>query len=171
MSAGLDSTGGRRQPRLHMRAAVMRDRKLIVADVPTPEPWPGEVLVRTLACGICGSDLHALKHADKFVETSRRAGGRPMDLTRDVVMGHEFCVEIVEHGPRTTRALRPGTRVCSRPVLLRDTGPQTIGYSNDHPGGYGELMRLTESLLLPVPTGSRPRPPRSPSRWQSACTP
>src|SRR5262249_38499076 len=136
-----------------MRAAVMRDRKLIVADVPAPEPGPGEVLVRTLACGICGSDLHALKHADKFVETSRRAGGRPMDLTRDVVMGHEFCAEIVEHGPRTARTLRPGTRVCSRPVLMRDTGPQTIGYSNDHPGGYGELMRLSETLLLPVPDG------------------
>ena len=136
-----------------MRAAVMRDRKLIVADVPIREPGSGEVLVRTLACGICGSDLHALKHADKFAETSRRAGGRPMDPTRDVVMGHEFCAEIVEHGPRTTRALNPGTRVCSRPVLLRDTGPQTIGYSNDHPGGYGEFMRLTESLLLPVPDG------------------
>jgi threonine dehydrogenase-like Zn-dependent dehydrogenase len=136
-----------------MRAAVMRDRQLIVADVPVPEPGPGEVLVRTLACGICGSDLHALKHAEQFVETSRSAGGRPMDLTRDVVMGHEFCAEIVEHGPRTTRALRPGTRVCSRPMLMRDTGPQTIGYSNDHPGGYGELMRLSEALLLPVPDG------------------
>ena len=136
-----------------MRAAVMRDRKLIVADVPIPEPGPGEVLVRTLACGICGSDLHALKYAEQFVETSRRAGGRPMDLSRDVVMGHEFCAEIVEHGPHTTRALGVGTRVCSRPVLMRATGPQTIGYSNEHPGGYGEFMRLSEALLLPVPNG------------------
>ncbi len=136
-----------------MRAAVMRDRTLIVADVPVPTPGPGEVLVRTLACGICGSDLHALKHAEKFVETSRRAGGRPMDLDRDVVMGHEFCAEIVEHGPGTARTLPVGTRVCSRPVLLRDTGPQTIGYSNDHPGGYGEFMRLSEALLLAVPNG------------------
>ena len=47
-------------------------REWAVEDVPIPEPGPGEVLVRTLACGICGSDLHALKHADKFVETSRR---------------------------------------------------------------------------------------------------
>src|ERR671922_1102328 len=137
-----------------MRAAVMRDRKLVVADVAVPEPGPGEVLVRTLACGICGSDLHALKHADAFVATARCAGNpRVMDLTRDVVMGHEFCAEIVEHGPSTTRALAVGTRVCSRPVLMRDTGPQTIGYSNDHPGGYGEYMRLTEALLLPVPPG------------------
>ncbi|HEU4366806.1 MAG TPA: zinc-binding dehydrogenase [Methylomirabilota bacterium] len=135
-----------------MRAAVMRDRGLLVAEIPVPEPGPGEVLVRTLACGICGSDLHALEHADRFVETSRRAGNAfVMDLARDVVMGHEFCAEIVDHGPGTTRALATGTRVCSRPVLMRPTGPQTVGYSNDHPGGYGEYMRLTEALLLEVP--------------------
>src|SRR5262249_11126490 len=99
-----------------MRAVVMRDRALVVADVPAPELGPGEVLVRTLACGICGSDLHALKHAERFVEISRRSGNpRVMDLSRDVVMGHEFCAEIVEHGPETTRTLEVGTRVCSRP--------------------------------------------------------
>jgi threonine dehydrogenase-like Zn-dependent dehydrogenase len=137
-----------------MRAAVMRDRKLVVADVPVPELGPGDVLVRTLACGICGSDLHALKHAEKFVETARRAGNaRVMDLGRDVVMGHEFCAEIVEHGPGTTRTLPVGTRVCSRPTLMRESGPQSIGYSNDNPGGYGEYMRLSEALLLPVPNG------------------
>src|SRR5438046_2207853 len=46
-----------------MRAVVMRNKKLAVADVPEPAPEAGEVLVRTLACGICGSDLHALQHA------------------------------------------------------------------------------------------------------------
>jgi len=137
-----------------MRAVVMRDRRLQLADVPVPAPGPGEVLVRTLACGICGSDLHALRHADRFVEAARRAGNpSPMDLARDVVMGHEFCAEIVEHGPGTTRALPAGTRVCSRPMLMRAEGVRTIGYSNDHPGGYGEFMRLSEALLLPVPNG------------------
>jgi threonine dehydrogenase-like Zn-dependent dehydrogenase len=137
-----------------MRAAVMRDRKLVVADVPAPTPGPGEVLVRTLACGICGSDLHALKFADQFVETARRAGNpRVMDLGRDVIMGHEFCAEIVEHGPGTTRALKAGSRVCSRPVLMPAPGPQSIGYSNDNPGGYAQYMRLSEALLLEVPNG------------------
>ena len=137
-----------------MRAVVMRNRALVVAEVPTPEPGPGEVLVRTLACGICGSDLHALKHADRFVENSKRSGNpRVMDLSRDVVMGHEFCAEIVDHGPGTTRTLKAGARVCSRPTLLRATGPQSIGYSNDNPGGYGEYMRLSEALLLEVPDG------------------
>src|SRR5687768_15365093 len=107
-----------------MRAVVMRDRKLAVAEIPVPEPGAGEVLVRTLACGICGSDLHALKHADRMVELARRTGNpRAMDLARDVVMGHEFCAEVVAHGPSTARTLPAGTRVCSRPVVMRDTGP------------------------------------------------
>jgi len=137
-----------------MRAVVMRNKALVVADVPVPEPGPGEVLVKTLACGICGSDLHALKHAEKFVESSRRAGNLfAMDLARDVVMGHEFCAEIADHGPDTRKTLKVGTRVCSRPVLMRPEGPRTVGYSNDHPGGYAEYMRLTEALLLEVPNG------------------
>jgi len=46
-----------------MRATVMRNKKLVVAEIATPEPGPGEALVKTLACGICGSDLHALSIA------------------------------------------------------------------------------------------------------------
>src|SRR6266446_4601896 len=135
-----------------MRAAVMRKKQLVVADLPTPDPGPGEVLVKTLACGICGSDLHTLKHAEKLIEGARRSGGPfVMDLSRDIVMGHEFCAEIVDHGPNTMRALKKGARVCSIPVLIRSTGVETVGYSNENPGGYGELMRLSEMLLLEVP--------------------
>ena len=137
-----------------MRAAIMRDRKLVVDEVPIPEPGPGEILVKTLVCGICGSDLHTLKHAEKLVEISRRSEGAfSMDLGRDIVMGHEFCAEVVDHGPGTTEQLKAGTRICSMPVLLRSSGVETVGYSNDNPGGYGEYMRLTEGLLLEVPNG------------------
>ena len=137
-----------------MRAAIMRDHKLVVDEVPTPEPGPGEVLVKTLACGICGSDLHTLKHAEKLVEVSEKSGGVfNMDLKRDIVMGHEFCVEVIGHGPDTKQTLKAGTRACSMPVLIRPSGVETVGYSNTNPGGYGELMRLTEGLLLEVPNG------------------
>jgi threonine dehydrogenase-like Zn-dependent dehydrogenase len=137
-----------------MRAAVMRNKKLVVDEIAAPVPGPGEALVKTLACGICGSDLHALKHAEKLVEGARRSGGPfIMDLKRDIVMGHEFCAEVVDHGPQTQRRFKPGTRVCAMPVLIRPGGAETVGYSNDHPGGYGEYMRLTEKLLLEVPNG------------------
>ena len=137
-----------------MRAAIMRDKKLVVDNLPTPAPGAGEALVKTLACGICGSDLHALKHAEKMVENSRKAGALfPMDLKRDIVMGHEFCAEVVDYGPETQKRLKVGTRVCAMPVLINARGVSAVGYSNENPGGYGELMRLTEMLLLEVPNG------------------
>src|SRR5262249_33201128 len=55
-----------------MRAAVMRSRQLIVADVPAPEPGAGEVLVRALACGICGCGLHGLEPGAEVGENSLR---------------------------------------------------------------------------------------------------
>src|SRR5215472_15227205 len=137
-----------------MRAAIMRNKRLVVDDIPVPTPGPGEVLVKTLACGICGSDLHTLKYAEKLVEGARRSGGVfVMDLQRDIVMGHEFCVEIVDFGPNTQKHFKAGQRACAMPVLIRPTGVETVGYSNENPGGYGELMRLTEMLLLEVPNG------------------
>ena len=137
-----------------MRAVVMLNHELTVEDIPVPEPGPGEVLVKTLACGICGSDLHALKHTEKLVEVSERSNGVfNMDLSRGIVMGHEFCFEVVDFGPNTDRSLKAGTRAVSMPVLIRPTGVETVGYSNDNPGGYGEYMRLSEKLLLAVPNG------------------
>jgi threonine dehydrogenase-like Zn-dependent dehydrogenase len=140
-----------------MQAAVMRDAKIVVDTVPDPEPQTGEVLVRTVACGICGSDLHALKHGDQMVEAARDTDAPfVMDLSRDVVMGHEFCAEILDYGPNTSRRFPPGTLVTSMPALLRSSGIQGIGYSNEVPGGYSERMVLTEPLVVPVPNGLSP---------------
>ena len=137
-----------------MRAAVFRNGDIVVDTVADPVPAEGQVLVRTLACGICGSDLHAAKYTRQFVDLSRRAGGRwVMDPARDVVFGHEFCCEIVDHGPGTTRQLKPGTLVCSLPMTLAGNVVQGIGYSNDIAGGFGQYMPLAERLLLPVPNG------------------
>ncbi len=137
-----------------MRAAVMRDRKIVTDTLPDPEPQTGEVLVRTIACGICGSDLHALKHTDLMVEAAKESGAPfVMDPNRDVVMGHEFCAEIIDYGPNTAKRLSTVTAVCAMPVLFRGGRIDGIGYSNNVPGGYGELMVLTEPLLLEVPNG------------------
>jgi threonine dehydrogenase-like Zn-dependent dehydrogenase len=137
-----------------MRATVMRDGRLVVDTLPDPEPGPGEVLVKTLACGICGSDLHALRHTDRMVEAAREANAPfALDPARDVVMGHEFCAEVIDHGPETTGAAGAGTRIVSMPLVMGMRGVHAVGYSNDYPGGYGELMVLSEMLLLPVPNG------------------
>src|SRR5258707_706835 len=143
-----------------MRAAVMRNKRLVAADLPRPDPGPGEVLVKTLACGICGSDLHALRHAEQFVAASRRAGSVfTMDLARDVVMGHEFCAEVVEHGPGTTGALRPGTRVCSRPSLIRAPAlPPWVKGPSVRPAVVFECVGVPgvlDQLMAASPRGTR----------------
>src|SRR5262249_61580143 len=56
-------------------------------------------------------------------------------------------------GPQPPRACKTATRVRSGAVLMPATGPQSIGYSNDTPGGYAQYMRLSEALLLEVPNG------------------
>jgi len=42
-----------------MRAAIFRNGEIVVDQMPEPRPGAGMVLVKSLACGICGSDLHA----------------------------------------------------------------------------------------------------------------
>ena len=136
-----------------MRAAVTRIGGVAVEDVDDPVPGPGQVLVRTLACGICGSDLHAAADLRRFARLAADAGGGMggLDPERGVVFGHEFCAEVVEHGPGTKRTLPVGTRVCSIPVVVGPGGPEGVGYSNRFPGGLAERMVLQEALLLPVP--------------------
>lgn len=135
-----------------MRAAILRDRRLLVDEVASPMPEAGEVLVRTVACGICGSDLHAMKHFDQFAQLSQ-AMGSDINPQADLVMGHEFCAEVLEHGPGTEKSHPLGSLVCSVPMLLRGGVPVTVGYSNRVPGGYAEQMVLFEPLLLAVPNG------------------
>ncbi len=135
-----------------MRAAIMQSGAIRIGELDDPVPGPGEVLVRTRACGLCASDLHVLHHGEQLVRWSREADGPfDMDLSRPVVLGHEYCAEVVEHGPGTRGRLRPGTRVTSAPVVVRDGRPGAVGLCNDLPGGFGEYMRLSEELLIPVP--------------------
>lgn len=141
-----------------MKAVVTRNRQLVLDTVPDPLPGPGQVLVKSLACGICGSDLHALKHMDRMVEATVKsnfgeAGPMTMDPDGDIVFGHEFCAEIVDYGPDTSRTLPVGSRVCSVPMILSPASAGAIGYSNSFYGGYGEYLLLQEDLMLPVPNG------------------
>ncbi len=69
-----------------MKALVLVEYgKLGIREVPTPQPGPGEVLVRVEACGICGSDVHGLDGS-----TGRRIP--------PLIMGHEAAGTIADLG-------------------------------------------------------------------------
>ncbi len=137
-----------------MRAAIKRGTQIVCDSIADPRPGPGQVLVRTRACGICGSDLHALHHGAALTEIYRRVGAdNPPDTTQQIIFGHEFAAEILAYGPGTRQRFKPGTLVTSIPRLVDATGVHVIGYSNIAVGGFAEQMLLTENLMLPVPNG------------------
>lgn len=73
-----------------MRALVYEGaRRLSVQDRPDPRPQPGEVLLRIIATGICGSDLHGYTG-----ENGRRQPGQ--------VMGHETVARVVDANSNST---------------------------------------------------------------------
>ena len=99
-----------------MRAALMERGRIWVDEVPDPTPAEGEVVLKSVACGICGSDLHAAQHTQEFVATSLEAGGAFKLTTLDpVVLGHEFCAEVIESARRSQG---PGPR-----LLDAEAGP------------------------------------------------
>ena len=137
-----------------MKAVVLDKGALDVRDIAEPVAGKGQVLVATRTCGICGTDLHARHHLDTFFQGLANAGSAvPTDPDAPIVMGHEFCGEVLEHGPDTTGAIRPGTLVVGLPYATGPQGAEYVGYSNRFPGGFAERIVLTEKLLFPVTNG------------------
>ncbi|WP_374414414.1 zinc-binding dehydrogenase [Novosphingobium colocasiae] len=131
-----------------MKAAVLSAGRVTVEDVAEPSPRPGEVVVKPLACGICGSDLHAKDHAPHLCDLLDRAGFRGfMNPDRPVIMGHEFCAEVLETG----QGLQAGARVVSPPFLYGPDGIVLLGYSNSYPGAFAERMLLSAAACMTVP--------------------
>ena len=72
-----------------LAASLRAPHDMAIVELARPEPGPGEVLVRMLANGICGSDLHFWHHGP---------AGPPG------VLGHEMAAEIVALGPSVADA-------------------------------------------------------------------
>ncbi len=90
------------------------DVRLVDTEVPRPES--GELLVKVLATGICGTDLHISTHGD-WIGKPARPG---------VTMGHEFVGDVVEIGPdvqflqkypQVSSEISVGSRICAEPHL------------------------------------------------------
>lgn len=118
-----------------------------------PVPGPGQALLETAACGICGSDLSAVAHTEDFLKASRDSGTTSFlfDPARPLVLGHEFSGRVLGYGPGASGP-EPGTGVVALPWALDGGGVlRTVGYSNAFPGGFGERVVVQAQALLPVP--------------------
>jgi 2-desacetyl-2-hydroxyethyl bacteriochlorophyllide A dehydrogenase len=82
-----------------MKAAVVRGpRDIRIETVDTPSVRDDEVLVKVMACGICGTDVHTYK---------KGSGAKPQER---LILGHEFSGEIAQVGS-SVQGLKIGDRV------------------------------------------------------------
>ncbi|MGX7823778.1 L-threonine 3-dehydrogenase [Actinokineospora sp. 24-640] len=117
---------------------------LELVDVPDPRPGPGDVLLRVLRTGICGTDLHI----DAWDEWAARTIQAPL------VLGHEFVGEVVEVGAAVTR-VKPGDLVSGEGHIVcgtcrncragrRHLCANTIGLGVHVNGAFAEYVTLPE---------------------------
>lgn len=130
-----------------MRAAFCSAPGVIdIREVPTPEPGPGEVVVRVAACGICGSDLHWF------------LGHLPPP---SVCPGHEIAGAVARRGAGVTN-VRDGDRVAVEPIVVcgechycRTGRPQLCPrlriLGMRRPGGFADSVLTPAYALFPLP--------------------
>ena len=143
----------------------LRRHPLARAELPIPQPGPGEVLVRVRACGVCRTDLHVVD-------------GRPAARTGTaVVPGHEVVGRgrAPRRGGPAFRAGRPGrrrlaaghVRLCRWCRAGRENLCAASRYTGwDADGGYAEYAVAPRR----TPTGSRRLRSRT-SRRRRCCAP
>ncbi|MEE9520878.1 MAG: zinc-dependent dehydrogenase [Dehalococcoidales bacterium] len=119
-----------------MRVAMWYNNQDVrLEEMPTPQIGPGELLVRVLASGICGSDVMEWYRLDRA----------------PLVLGHEIAGEIVEVGDGVER-YKEGERVsvahhvpcntCHYCLSGHHTVCDTLRQTNFDPGGFAEYIRL-----------------------------
>lgn len=133
-----------------MRAAVLVEpRKILIKEIQPPEPGPGEVFIRVILAGICGSDYSL--YNGKF------------DVSLPVIPGHEAIGRIEKLGPGVS-GFTVGQRITIQPNFschecsLCRSGhenicPAKIRLGVDTDGVFAEYTKVPARYVWPIPKG------------------
>jgi propanol-preferring alcohol dehydrogenase len=141
---------------MHAAVVVAFGKPLAMREVPIPTAGPGQILVKTEACGVCHTDLHAAK------------GDWPVKPTPPFIPGHEAIGLVVELGAGVT-TVKLGDRV-GVPWLYSACGhceyclsawetvcaeAQFGGYTQN--GGFAEYILADPDYVAHIPHGLDPK--------------
>jgi len=140
-----------------MQAAVVEQfgKPLVLKEVDVPTPGPGEILVKTEACGVCHTDLHAAN------------GDWPLKPALPFTPGHEGVGIVIALGAGVT-AVKAGDRVgvpwlysacghCEYCLAAREpvcADAQFGGYTQN--GGFAEYIVADPNYVAHIPAGLAP---------------
>ncbi len=136
-----------------MKAAVFHEPKqpLVIEEVPTPTPAPGEILVKVAACGVCHTDMHYIDH------------GVPTFKPLPMILGHEASGTVAQLGEGVTQwkegdpVLLPAVLSCGTCYQCR-MGRENICdnmqmFGNHVDGAYAEYVIAPAKDAIAVPEG------------------
>lgn len=138
-----------------MRALVWQaPRQMTIEELPDPHPNQGEVVVRSLAAGICGSEVEGYL-------------GMMANRVPPLIMGHEFAGTVEATGEGVDESWL-GKRVAINPIIgcgkcryctsgRRNLCPDRRLIGVAVPGGFAGYVAVPERCLYEMPAGMDPR--------------
>jgi len=148
----MSETNENRLPSTMKAAVLQRPLELTIEERPVPTPAPDEVLVKVMAVGICGSDVHYYEHG--------KIG--PYVVRKPLILGHECAGVVAATGKRATRyktgdrvAIEPGV-VCGRCEVCKSGRYNLcpdVQFLATPPvdGAFAQYISIREDFLFPIP--------------------
>jgi D-arabinitol dehydrogenase (NADP+) len=125
---------------------ITRPHELKLVTLERPEPGPGEVLIKVMASGICGTDIHILE--------GEYVGAYP------VIPGHEFAGVVEQAGSAVSR-IKVGDKVAVEPNIACDNCSYCLNNQQNFcenwqavgvtlPGGMAEYVIAPEKAVFNI---------------------
>ncbi|MEK8128211.1 NAD(P)-dependent alcohol dehydrogenase [Paenibacillus filicis] len=136
-----------------MKAAVMtKVKEIVIEEREVPRPQDDEVLVKVMAVGVCGSDVHYYEHG--------KIGSYVVE--KPIILGHECAGQVVAAGAKATKfkagdrvAMEPGV-TCGRCSFCKEGRynlcPDVVFFATPPvDGAFAQYIKLREDFLFPIP--------------------
>ena len=101
----------------------------------------GEILIKIISDSVCMSTYKTIKQGEKHIRVPEGIKDNP------VIVGHEFCAEIVKVGAKWQDKYSVGEKVVVPPVLAYLGGYETIGYTFTEIGGVSTYSIVYEHII------------------------
>ena len=101
----------------------------------------GEILIKIISDSVCMSTHKTIMQGKNHLRVPDNVSEHP------IIIGHEFCAEVVEVGGKWKNEFSIGDKVVTPPVLAYLGGPETVGYSFEDIGGVSTYSIVYEHIL------------------------
>ena len=117
------------------------EKDLRLEEFELPKITDGEILVKIISDSVCMSTYKTAMQGAKHLRVPDNVAENP------IIIGHEFCAEIVEVGKKWENEYSVGEKVTVPAVLSYLGGNQTIGYSFGEIGGASTYSIIYEHII------------------------